>query len=273
MKVFSHSLQGKRDSNEDQHTHIINIDGKNPEMNPVNFFAVFDGHGGKSVSKYLKDNLSQFFMSKFKNDIYSKPESASKYFLKVYDLVQNKMREDHPRAVQYCGSTACVGIHFKDLNNKDKLWLINVGDSRAIKCNKLNMAEQLTQDHKPNSPEEKQRIEQLGGKIEFDGSDWRIKDLSLSRAFGDLECTPYVTHLPQIYKYRISSSDKYLIFGCDGLWDVMNNQDAVDFITELLLNKKFTGNYAKELAEHAYKIGSLDNITVIVYMLDNTKSL
>jgi serine/threonine protein phosphatase PrpC len=206
-------------------------------------------------------------VKKFKKDIYSRPETASKYFIKVYDLIQNNIEKVHPRAIQYSGSTACVGIHFKDDENKDKLWVLNVGDSRSVKCNKLNIAEQLTIDHKPNCPEEKLRIEQLGGQIEFDGSDWRIKNLSLSRAFGDLDCTPYVTHLPQIYKYRISSSDKFIIFACDGLWDVLSNQDAIDFINELLMNKKFKGNYAKELAEHAYNEGSLDNITTIVYFL------
>ena len=66
MKIFSHSLQGKRDSNEDQHVHIMNLTGENEEQNPVNFVAVFDGHGGKAVSKYLKENLPQFFVSKFK---------------------------------------------------------------------------------------------------------------------------------------------------------------------------------------------------------------
>jgi serine/threonine protein phosphatase PrpC len=268
MKVFSHSLQGKRDSNEDQHIHILNLNGENKDLNAINLIGVFDGHGGKAVSRYLKENLPQFFINKFKKDIYTKPDTASKYFVKVYDLIQNRMKTDHPRAIQYCGSTACVGIHFKDEDDKYKLWMLNVGDSRAIKCNKNNIAEQLTQDHKPNSPEERKRIEQLGGKIEFDGSDWRIKDLSLSRAFGDLECTPYVTHLPQIYKYKINTTDKFIVFACDGLWDVMTNQDVADFINQLIMNKKYKGNYAKDLAEHALKKGSLDNITTIVYLFN-----
>ena len=123
MKVYSHSLQGKRESNEDQHVHIMNINGENNELNPINFLAVFDGHGGKAVSKYLKENLPQFFVNKFSKDIYTKPETATKYFFKVYDLIQNKMKEDHPRAIQYCGSTACVGINFKDTDNKNRLWV------------------------------------------------------------------------------------------------------------------------------------------------------
>jgi len=264
MRVYSHSLQGRRESNEDQHIHILNLDGSNPQLNSVNLFGVFDGHGGKAVSKYLKDNLPPFFVNKFKKDIYNKSSHAVKYFSKVYDILQNKMKTDHPRAIQYCGSTACVALQHINDKKTNNLWVINVGDSRVVKCNKNNKAEQLSQDHKPNAPEEKKRIEQLGGKIHYDGSDWRIKDLSLSRAFGDLECTPFVTHMPQVYKYRISSQDKFIIMGCDGLWDVVSNQEAVNFINTLF-NKQFTGNYAKEISEYAIKKGSMDNVSAIVY--------
>lgn len=264
MKVYSYSLQGKRDSNEDQHIHILNLDGKNKEQNAINFIGVFDGHGGKAVSKYLKDNLPQFFVNKFKKDIYSKADETSKYIYKIYDMIQTNMKEQHPRAVQYCGSTACVAIQTTDYKERNILWVINVGDSRAVKCNKNNIAEQLSQDHKPNVPDEKRRIESLGGKIEFDGADWRVRDLSLSRAFGDLECTPYVTHLPQIYRYKVSSSDKYLILACDGLWDVLSNQEVVEFINELKHDCKFNGNFAKNLAEFAIERGSLDNVSVVI---------
>ena len=267
MKVYSHSLLGKRETNEDQHINILNLLGENPNYNNINFFGVFDGHGGKAVSKYLKDNLPKFFIDKFPddNEIYSNSNHSIKYFNKVYDYIQNTMIQDHPKFVQYCGSTACVGIHYKK-DNKDRLWILNVGDSRAVKCSKTNIADALTHDHKPNRPDEKKRIEDLGGSVAFDGFDWRIKNLSLSRAFGDLDCSPYVINTPQIYKYKINSNDNFIIFACDGLWDVLTNQDAVDFINELTL-KKFKGNYAKELAELALNKGSLDNITVMVYML------
>lgn len=267
MKIYSYSLQGRRDSNEDQHYYELNLDNNNLNFNSINFFSIFDGHGGKTVSKYLKDNLPLYFLNKFKKkNIYCNPEISVKYFIKVFELLQSKLKATHPRVIKHCGSTCCIGIHYKDDNDKDKLWILNLGDSRAIKCNKLNIAEQLSQDHKPNSPEEKIRIEKLGGKIEFDGSDWRISNLSLSRAFGDLECTPYVTHLPQIYKYKLNN-DKFIIFACDGLWDILSNQDAVDFINTKLLNNKYNGNLAKDLADYAYNKGSLDNITIILYLL------
>ena len=54
MKVYSYTIQGKRDSNEDQHIAYLNLDGEEHNKNNINLFGVFDGHGGKVVSKYLK---------------------------------------------------------------------------------------------------------------------------------------------------------------------------------------------------------------------------
>lgn len=266
MKVYSYSLQGKRATQEDQHIAVLNIDGSNDKLNNINFFGVFDGHGGKKVSQYLRNNLPNFFLTKFEKNIFNKNEAFTKYTNQVYDLLQNNLKEKHPRAVEYCGSTACVGIHTLDKSNKNCLWIVNVGDSRAVLCNKNGEALQLSVDHKPNLPEEKKRIEHLGGKITYDGSDWRIKTLSLSRAFGDLDCCPYVTHLPNIYKYKIDSKDKFIILACDGLWDALSNQAAVEFIRDLQF-KSFQGNYAKELANYGLLKGSYDNITVIIYFL------
>ena len=267
MKVYSHSLQGKRESNEDQHSTIFNLNKDNKEMNNINFLGVYDGHGGKTVSKYLKENLPIYFIKKFKKNIYLKQDMFSKHVNNVYNLIQNNLKDNHPRAVNYCGSTCCITIHCIDKENESFLWIINVGDSRAVLSNENNIAIPLSKDHKPNSPEERVRIENLGGKIIYDGADWRIKNLSLSRAFGDIECTPYVTHLPQIYCRKLSKGDKFLILACDGLWDVLSNQDAVDFILDLE-TQKYKGNYAKVLAEYALEKGSMDNVTVIVYYFD-----
>jgi serine/threonine protein phosphatase PrpC len=267
MKVYSYSLQGKRPSQEDQHIHILNLDGSNTEMNNINFFGVFDGHGGKKVSKYLRDNLPNFFLNKLDKNIYARNESFTKYTNQVYNFLQNNLKEKHPRAVEYCGSTACIGIQTKDTSDKSVFWVVNVGDSRAVLSNKKGEAVQLSVDHKPNLPEEKKRIESLGGKISFDGSDWRVKTLSLSRAFGDLDCCPYVTHLPNIYKYKLDSKDKFIIMACDGLWDALSNQEAVEFIRDLQF-KNYTGNYAKQLGQHALEKGSYDNVTVIIYFLN-----
>ena len=114
---------------------------------------------------------------------------------------------------------------------------------------------------------DRKRLEQLGGKIKYDGSDWRINDLSLSRAFGDLESKPYITHLPQIFKYNLNKNDKFIIFACDGLWDVLSNSKAISYVNSLM-SKKYNGNYAKKLAEKAIKEGSTDNVTAVILFLN-----
>jgi protein phosphatase 1L len=262
MKIQSYSLQGRRSSNEDQHIHIININNQNQNINPINFIGVFDGHGGKTVSKYLKKNLPKYFLSKFDKDIYGHSKRATKYFSLIFNKIEQKLEQDHPRACKYCGSTALCAINYIH-NGIPMLWIVNVGDSRGILCKKNNKVIQLSEDHKPNSTQERNRIRKLGGKIYYDGYDWRIKDLSLSRAVGDVEAKPYVTHLPQIYRYKLSKKDKFAIFACDGLWDVMSNKKAAEFVLNQQ-NKNYKGNIAKSLAEHAIKIGSYDNVSVVI---------
>jgi serine/threonine protein phosphatase PrpC len=143
----------------------------------------------------LRTTIPKYFSKKIDTKTYSNTKSASKIFNYIFNEVQNKLVKNHPKAVNWCGSTALCGLISKHPTfDKKILWIINVGDSRAVLCNNNNDAVQLSIDHKPNLKSEKDRIEQLGGKIKFDGSDWRIKDLSLSRASGDTDASPYVNH-------------------------------------------------------------------------------
>jgi len=268
MQIYSHSLQGKRESNEDQHISVLNLDNKIKGLSSINFIGVYDGHGGKLVSKYIKENLPPYFLSKSRKKYFTKNSNdAKKFFYGIFSQIQNKLQLDHPIAAKRCGTTALNGIIYKNRETNSKyLWLLNVGDSRAVLLNHKNSTIQLTEDHKPNKKSEKTRIEKLGGKIYYDGYDWRIENLSLSRAFGDLDTSPYVTHKPDVYKYKLCKNDKFIIFACDGLWDVVSNQDATNFVSSLV-KKKFNGNYAKSLTQYAYKKGSTDNITVSILFL------
>jgi serine/threonine protein phosphatase PrpC len=268
MIVHSVSLIGQRPSNEDHHIMIDNISGDNNTICNINLYSIFDGHGGKGVSKFLKDNLPKYFLKKDSDP--SKKYDYCKYIKKVYDTIQNTLSKD-VNSAKNAGSTALSTIFYK-LGNKTYYYIINVGDSRAVLCNKYNIAIPLSKDHKPISFEEKQRITLLGGKIVFDAGDWRIKDLSVSKAFGDLDALPYISHVPDIFHNKLSSSDKFIVLACDGLWDIMSNQDVVDFILEelhkLKKNKSTNGsgknNIARTLGEYAIQKGSYDNITIII---------
>ena len=59
---------------------------------------------------------------------------------------------------------------------------------------------------------------------------------------------------------------EFLIVACDGLWDVMKDQEAVDYVRNHVdaNGKESQSKVAYILIEEALRRGSTDNITVIV---------
>lgn len=269
MNKFYHdcSMIGMRDQNEDKHRIFQNYNGSNKKMAPINLYAVFDGHGGPKVSKFLDGHLSRYFV-----DPKVKYPLSKRYVNKVYNHLQQLLRVKFREFSSYSGSTGLVVIHFNN-GGTDYLNVMNTGDCRVVLC-RNNIAIPLTKDHKPEFPEEKRRITSLGGDIVFDGDDWRIEGLSVSRAFGDIKATPYVTHTPDIYRYPLDKRDKFMIIACDGLWDGLSNQDAVNYVLNMcysddLCSRDDTNiNIARRLGELSIQKGSTDNITAIVVFFD-----
>ena len=62
---------------------------------------------------------------------------------------------------------------------------------------------------------------------------------------------------------------EFLIVACDGLWDVMEDQEACDFVRNHVRERgqESRENVSRSLIDEALKRGSTDNITVIVYWL------
>jgi serine/threonine protein phosphatase PrpC len=259
-------MKGKRPQNEDKHTAIVNFDNSCKEWEgsaPINLYGVYDGHGGKFVSKFLYDNLPQCFLDK------RVEYPLKKTFVKqMYEYLQNTLRTQYLKNATNTGSTCLVVIHYK-IENCEYLNILNTGDSRAMIC-RNNIGIALTKDHKPDWPEENARIKKLGGEIVWDGYDFRIKDLSVSRAFGDISAEPFLTCMPDIFRYKLTADDKFIVLACDGLWDVFNCQDVANFILKSCydmtnntrINKHI--NIAKRLGELAIAKGSTDNITIII---------
>lgn len=258
ITVHSVSLQGKRPSNEDKHVVILNSNNNKKSMLPIDFINISDGHGGSFVAKFVTSNLPQLLLDK------RIKYPLNKIFVKkIYKTIQQILRTKYNNQSNHCGATCLAVMHYKK-NKQQYLNVLNTGDTRAVLCRK-GYAIALTKDHKPNWPDERERIEKLGGKIKFDGDDWRINDLSVSRAFGDIDAEPYVTCLPDLYRYKLDKTDNFLIVACDGVWDVLSNQDAVNFVLNELKNiKSKSTNIARRLGEHALRLGSSDNITIAI---------
>ncbi|KAJ8974445.1 hypothetical protein NQ317_000222 [Molorchus minor] len=121
------------------------------------------------------------------------------------------------------------------------IYIANCGDSRAVLCRE-GVPVFSTQDHKPGLPTERERIVKAGGSVMIQ----RVNgSLAVSRALGDYEyknvegrgpCDQLVSPEPEIFvKERDDMTDEFLVLACDGIWDVMSNEDLCAYIHHQLL--------------------------------------
>jgi len=132
----------------------------------------------------------------------------------------------------------------------DTLWCANAGDSRAVVC-RDGVAIPLSFDHKPNSEIESTRITKAGGFVEATNGFFRVNgNLNLSRSIGDLkykqspELPPeaqIITAEPDVLKHTLDPKDEFFIVACDGVWDVLSNQEAVDFVRTRIQAERSNG--------------------------------
>ena len=248
MKIYEASLKGKRQENEDAHNIISKKD--------LTLIGVYDGHGGDFVSKFLAKYIPYIYCSPK-----LKPPFNNNMHNSVFNFLQKKILKY--KQGYSSGSTCCLGFIYK-IKESHFLNVVNIGDSRACIVNNNNETTQITVDHKPDDENEKKRIEKNGGHIYYDTEQVpRVGDLSLSRAIGDGDQLPHIIHKPDIHTVNLHNI-KYVVFACDGLWDVILNDELGSLIDNFI---KTTKCPAKALAELAIQRGSFDNVSVIIVEL------
>ncbi|KAK9831289.1 hypothetical protein WJX74_010677 [Apatococcus lobatus] len=240
-------MRGKRASMEDfYHAQFV----KDPKSNEVvGLFGVFDGHGGPNAAEFVEKTLFDCLMRnhKFSSDLSTAVVEAFVDTDKQYLQVDDGTNRDD-------GCTAVTAVLVKQ-----HLVVANVGDSRAV-LSRRGKAVSMSEDHKPNRPDERQRIESAGGVVVWAGT-WRVGGvLAVSRAFGDRMLKKYVVAIPDIKEEALASHDEFIIMASDGLWDVIENQEAVDFVRDV----KDAEKAARKLTDEAYCRGSNDNISCVV---------
>ena len=105
---------------------------------------------------------------------------------------------------------------------QDTLYVINLGDSRAVMVNHKGDMMNLSSEHVPSRPDELERIEKLGGLIvQVHDQDRIMGELAVSRSIGDKIYKPYVSATPEVYKYKLDKNQhKFIVLASDGLWNV-----------------------------------------------------
>ncbi|KAF7842981.1 putative protein phosphatase 2C 9 isoform X1 [Senna tora] len=215
----------------------------------LGLFAIYDGHLGDSVPAYLQKNL---FTNILKDEEFWTDPGRS--IVKAYETTDRAILSHSPDLGRG-GSTAVTAI----LMNNRKLWVANVGDSRAV-LSKAGQAIQMSIDHEPNT--ERGSIEDRGGFVSnMPGDVARVNgQLAVSRAFGDKNLKSHLRSDPDIQLADIDTETELLILASDGLWKVMANQEAVD----IARRTKDPQRAAKQLATEALNRESKDDISCIV---------
>ena len=160
--------------------------------------------------------------------------------------------------------------------------------------NNYEIVTQLSYEHKSFDGHEFRRVTDLGG---FIGEDGRIMGIiAISRAIGDIELKKYIVSDPTISVTEIYKAKAYdvvldtndndihsnhvnehennkmnddinvIVLACDGVWDVMSNQEVCDLVISNIRNSE---NQVIEMIrlshiirDCAFSLGSSDNISV-----------
>ncbi|XP_048229031.1 probable protein phosphatase 2C 28 isoform X6 [Ricinus communis] len=240
-----HMVRGKMDHGMEDYVvaEKRKINGHN-----LGLYAIFDGHSGRDVAKYLQSHLFDNILNE--PNFWKNPKGAIR---KAYKNTDDEILDGIVGSRG--GSTAVTAI----LIDQEKLIIANVGDSRAVLC-RNGVAKQLSVDHEPQK--ERELVESRGGFVsKKPGSVPRVDgQLAMTRAFGDGRLKDHITSEPNLIAKIIDKGVEFLILASDGLWKVMSNQEAYDCIRDL----EDAQEAAEKLIAEALVRGSMDDISCIV---------
>ncbi|KAK8513216.1 hypothetical protein V6N12_037707 [Hibiscus sabdariffa] len=224
------------------------------------FYGVYDGHGGSRVAEECKERLHKLLVEEIVED---NKEGSGIDWGTTMERCFEKMDEEVNKgrlAEEMVGSTAVVAVV-----GNGRLVVANCGDSRAV-LSRGGVATALSYDHKPDRPEELERVEAAGGRV-INWNGYRVLGvLATSRSIAEVTVR------------ELTNRDEFIILATDGLWDVISNEVACRVVRRCLngqirsksadaVNQNRAAEAAAVLVELAMSRGSRDNISVIVVEL------
>lgn len=79
-------------------------------------------------------------------------------------------------------------------------------------------------------------------------------------------CEQLVSPEPEIYVERRQSDDEFLVLACDGVWDVMTNEDLCAFVRSRLLLSDDLESIANHVVDTClYKVHSLSFYVLYIH--------
>lgn len=92
--------------------------------------------------------------------------------------------------------------------------------------------------------------------------------LSVARAIGDKKLKKWVIGKPDVATHDLDDKCEFLVLACDGLWDVMSQEEVVAFVLDHRSKTGSDEKVADALAAHCIEtLESTDNVTCAVVFL------
>jgi serine/threonine protein phosphatase PrpC len=162
----------------------------------IALFGIFDGHGGTEAVAHIHARLVVHLEEYFKNT--EKTPADAKYYQSAIQTSLTTVDGEIARADLQGGATVALAL----IDTKQNLLVeADLGDSHIIFANHSEHSgsledkkgkddwdvKVLSKEHSPDAPEEKKRIEEAGGEINFSTGIARVGAVSMARALGDME--------------------------------------------------------------------------------------
>ncbi|KAK6039158.1 protein phosphatase 2C, partial [Cooperia oncophora] len=235
------SMQGWRVDMEDAHVVEVSMADREPYKD-WSFFAVFDGHAGNVAADDAAENIMKTLME-------------TPQFEKVTEELKSN------------GGVLC----------EKSITLLEDG----IKAGFLKLDENIrTRLDSPYHDKERERIVGAGGSVMIQ----RINgSLAVSRALGDFEYKnvpglepnkQLVSPEPDVYVLeRQKDKDEFLVVACDGIYDVMENEELCRFVESRLHVCDDLNQVCNDVLDACLSKGSRDNMTMIVVCFEAAPSI
>lgn len=268
LKYGESGMQGWRSGMEDAHVSIPVI-AKQPGLS---FFGIFDGHGGNLISTNAAQIVLDSIMAAPDFSKEKTAENLSSALLAGFLATDERLRRlpEIESLTDDSGSTSVTV-----LVTPTHIVVANAGDSRIV-MSKNYKAVPLSFDHKPTNPTERTRIEAAGGTV-LRG---RVcGGVAVSRGFGDFmykkvaglpPSEQAISPAPEItVQERHAEDDEFLLLACDGVWDVMTNEEVVQFVWQRLHGgEKVLGRVCESLLDECLRRNSRDNISAQLVLFE-----
>ena len=281
------TAQGKRGNNEDTHVaQRFQIQSGGASIT-VTMTGVLDGHSdrnfGGHVSRHVAGQLQNCLRKRLEQ---YNPDGLTE--VGVWNALKLALADVDRDEYLFQPVIDCSGTTVNlALVIGDRLWIVNVGDSRAMLAYPDGHFLQLSQDAKPgykpwvrgSKPEvneHSKRVEKRGGSIRKDHHpQYRVYPppsalgglSATAGAVGDHAMGGVLSARPRITSYPLDElQGAVLVQCCDGVFDVANCGQVSEYLRDktAVWQELDTQHAAENLLGASYDAGSKDNLTVVM---------